>query len=505
LDLETRQATESLSAYIKQAWHVIEPSTDYLHNWHIDAISEYLEAVTAGQITRLLINIVPRYMKSIAVTVMWPTWEWIKRPELRYLFASYSGLLSTKHSVDRRNIIQSDWYQERFGHIYELTSDQNVKTEYQNDKQGVMVSTGFGGSATGKGGDRVIVDDPHNPDEVESDVQREGDLRFFNRSLSTRLNDKKKGVMVVVMQRLHERDISARCLELGYTHLCLPAEAEQKTTIVLPVSKKAIVRESGELLWPEREGEKEIEQAKKSLGSYGYAAQYQQRPSPAEGGLLKRHWWQYWKPKNSDLPPIAVKQPDGSFKSYDPVELPSEFDEILQSWDMSFKDEKAAKGGKPDFVAAGVWGRKGANKYRLDEICERMDFPSTCSAVIALSKAWPKAKAKLVEDKANGSAVIATLKNKISGLIAVEPEGGKIVRANAVAPEIESGNVFLPHPMLKAWTESFIEECGVFPNGANDDRVDEMTQALNRMRDGKVSLKDVVPASTTSHSTWDIE
>jgi predicted phage terminase large subunit-like protein len=152
---------------------------------------------------------------------------------------------------------------------------------------------------------------------------------------------------------------------------------------------------------------------------------------------------------------------------------------------MSFKDEKAAKGGKPDFVAAGVWGKAGANKFRLAEVHERMDFPKTCSAVEALSKAYPKARAKLVEDKANGAAVIAQLRNKIPGLIPVEPEGGKIVRANAVAPEIESGNVYLPHPQLAVWTEAFIEECAAFPNGANDDRVDEMTQALNWMQTKK--------------------
>jgi predicted phage terminase large subunit-like protein len=443
-------------------------------------MAEYLEAVTANQITRLLINVVPRYMKSIAVTVMWPTWEWLKKPEYRYLFASYSSLLSTKHSLDRRNVIQSEWYQGNFGHIYQLTSDQNVKNEYQNSAQGVMVSTGFGGSATGKGGNRVVVDDPHNPDEVESDVQRESDVRFFDRSLSTRLNDKRFGAIVVVMQRLNERDISARCLELGYTHLCLPAEADKRITVILPMSKREIVREQGDILWPEREGKVELEAAKKALGSYGYAGQYQQRPSPAEGGMLKRHWWQYWKPKGSDFPPVMVKQPDGTWKSVEAVELPDSFDEQIQSWDMAFKDEKAAKGGKPDFVVGQVWGKKAADKFLLEQVKDRLDFPNTCFAVKALSSAWPKTTAKLVEDKANGPAVIAALKNTITGLIAVEPEGGKVARVNSVSPEIESGNVYLPHPMIKDWVNAFIESSAAFPNAANDDEQDAMSQALLR-------------------------
>jgi predicted phage terminase large subunit-like protein len=475
-----------LKSYIEDSWHVVEPSTPFIPNWHIDVISDHLEAVSAGDIRNLLINLPPRHMKSLLVSVFWPTWEWIKRPQMRFLFASYAQSLSKRDSLKCRRIIESTYYQSRFGHIYKLTSDQNEKMRFENNKTGYRVATSVGGAATGEGGDFLICDDPHNAQEAQSDTMRENALTWWDETMSTRLNNPKKGAKVIVMQRLHEQDLSGHVLEQGgYEHLCLPAEYEPRAFVCLAGLSHDPRTEPGELLWEGHFGQEEIDSLKRSLGSYGAAGQLQQRPSPAEGGMLKRHWWQYWKPKGSDLPPVMVKQPDGSFKNYDAVELPESFDGVIQSWDMSFKDEKAAKGGKPDFVAAGVWGKAGANKFRLAEVHERMDFPKTCSAVEALSKAYPKARAKLVEDKANGAAVIAQLRNKIPGLIPVEPEGGKIVRANAVAPEIESGNVYLPHPQLAVWTEAFIEECAAFPNGANDDRVDEMTQALNWMQTKK--------------------
>jgi len=218
-------AQESLSTFIRQAWPIIEPKSEYLQNWHIDAISEHLQAITDGKINKLLINMPPRHGKSILVSVMWPVWEWIRNPSGRWLFASYAGSLSTKHSLDRRTILQSEWYKANWGHVFRISGDQNLKTEYQNDRRGVMVATSVGGTATGKGGSRIVVDDPHNPMEAESDVQRESAIRFFDLTLSTRLDDLKTGAIVVVMQRVHEKDLSGHLLNQGgWEHLCLPSE-----------------------------------------------------------------------------------------------------------------------------------------------------------------------------------------------------------------------------------------------------------------------------------------
>jgi predicted phage terminase large subunit-like protein len=469
------RARGALSVYIRQAWPVIEPTTEYLHNWHIDAIAEYLEAVTAGQITRLLINMPPRYMKSIAVTIMWPTWEWLRKPSMRWMFASYSADLSTRHSVDRRRIIESAWYQERWGNVYQMTTDQNVKTEYENNRRGYMVATSVGGSSTGRGGGRIVVDDPHNPRGAESDTQRQATITYFDRTLSTRLDDKKSGAIVIVMQRLHEKDLSAHALELGYEHLSLPAEAEKRTLITLP-SGREIVREAGDLLWTEREGPKELAEARKTLGSYGYAGQYQQQPSPTEGGIFKRIWWRFWHYPDKPLPPVLMEVPGGEYHKCPVMPLPVTFDEQLLSWDMAFKDLATS-----DYVVGQAWGRNGADKFLLDQVRERLDMPATVLAVKNLAAKWPDATRKLVEDKANGPAVISTLQHNVTGLIAVTPDGGKVARAQAVSPECESGNVYLPHPAIAPWVLDFIERFAKFPNVAFDDEIDTATQALNKM------------------------
>jgi predicted phage terminase large subunit-like protein len=393
-------------------------------------------------------------MKSNGVTVMFPTWMWIDWAESRWLFASYSASLSTKHSIDRRTIIQSDYYRRRWGHKYRLAGDQNLKTEYSNSRRGTMIATSVGGTATGKGGDFIIVDDPQNPEEAESDTEREKGIRFFDQTLSTRLDDLKKGVIIVVMQRLHEMDLTGHILaEIGgYEHLKLPGEFETKTTIVMP-GGKSIVKEQGDLLCPDRMGRKELDALKKSLGSYGYGCQVLQEPSPKAGGMFKRDKWKFYRVAPS-------------------------FDQIIESWDCTFKDLDASKGKKVDFVCGQVWGRKLADFYLLDQFLAQVDFPGTLQAIITLSAKWPLARTKLVEDKANGPAVVAMLKGKVPGIREVSPEGGKISRANAVAPLQEAGNVYLPDPLLAPWVHDYIECFAKFPRVPFDDQVDATSQAL---------------------------
>jgi predicted phage terminase large subunit-like protein len=215
---------------------------------------------------------------------------------------------------------------------------------------------------------------------------------------------------------------------------------------------------------------------KKELGSRGYTAQIQQRPIPADGGMLKPHSWQYWQPRGANLPPVPVRMPDGTIEMRKAVELPDNFDLQSQSWDMSFKDTKNA-----DFVVGLVLAALGANRYVLDLKRDRLDFPGTLAAVRRLSARWPLAQQKLVEDRANGPAVIQMLRQEIGGFIAVNPEGGKVCRAAAASPLLESGNWYLPHPNLFPWVAEFIGECSAFPGGAHDDQVDAWSQGANHM------------------------
>jgi predicted phage terminase large subunit-like protein len=255
---------------------------------------------------------------------------------------------------------------------------------------------------------------------------------------------------VLVMTRWHSQDL-AGLLTAEMTEgtgeqwevISLPAEAEEND---------ALGREVGAWLWPDRFSPEEYAATKSAVGSRAWAALYQQRPSPEEGGLIKRQWFQYY------------------------TVVPAHFDTILQSWDCTFKDLKSS-----DYVVGQVWGQVGADKYLLDQVRDKMDLPKTLMAVRRMSVKWPQARLKLIEDKANGPAVIQMLKKEISGLVAVNPEGGKVARVNAICPDIESGNVWLPHKSIAHWIELFVEECAVFPNGANDDQVDAMSQGLNRM------------------------
>lgn len=360
-------------------------------------ICEYLEAVSAGEITRLVINLPPRYMKSLLVSVLWPTWEWLTPPHTRWLFASYSASLSAQHAVDRRTVLQSDWYTGHWGDRFALTSDQNEKTAYRNDKRGAMIATSVGGSVTGKGDNRIVIDDPHNPTQAESDLQRQQAIDFFQMSLSTRLDDKRHGAIVVIMQRLHTRDLTAVCLEQGYIHLKVPAEAETSATITFPRSGRTLEREVGNILWPAREDHQELAAQKAALGAYAYAGQYQQTPSPRGGGLFKRDWWRF----------------------YD--ELPAGCREFAQFWDLSFKG-----GDEHDFVVGFVAARHGANIYLVDRYKKHAGFQETLTAIRTMKLRHPEATAIFIEDKANGPAIIDSLRHEIGGIIAVNPEGGEV-------------------------------------------------------------------------------
>jgi len=455
--LLTREAEQSLYRYVCQAWAILEPDTPFLSNWHLEYVVEHLEAVTAGQITRLLINLPPRYMKSLLVSVLWPTWEWIRVPQQRWIFASHTETLSSKHSVDRRTVLQSSWYQQHWGTRVRLASDQNVKHEFMNTRRGHMIATSIGGAVTGKGGNRIVVDDPHNPLQVDSDAYRESVLTYFTRTLSTRLDNKNVDAIVVVMQRLHERDLAALCLDLGFTHVCLPAEAEEPTRLVYPRSTRVYNRMPGDVLWPEREGPAVLAKQKIALGSAAYAAQYQQRPSPAGGLLFRQDWFKFY----DDLPQV---------------------DSWLQSWDMTFKDSPSS-----DFVVGLQAARKGADIYLVDRRKGQWAFTDTCRQVVALSQRYPKTTAILIEDAANGPAIINVLNRQVAGIIAVTPQGGKFARAQAASPTVEAGNVWLPNPRPhgrlipeRAWVEDFIHQCCTFPTGAHDDDVDAFTQLIAR-------------------------
>jgi predicted phage terminase large subunit-like protein len=462
---------------VAQAWHVLEPGTPFVDGIHVHAICEHLQAVTEGKIRNLIINVPPGHAKSLLTAVFWPAWVWIDHPESRWLFSSYREPLATRDSLKCRRLIESDWYQERWGARYQLTGDQNQKSRFENTATGYRVVVPMY-SGTGERGDYVVVDDPHSVDQAESDVERRNAIDWWNGSMATRLNNLSTGHMIVIQQRLHEADLTGDLLTKGgYELLCLPAEFDPERQCSTSIGWTDPRTELGELLWPGRVTQEHLARLKVSLGSYRYAGQYQQRPSPAEGGIFKRASWRFWRPAHLELPPVQVRTSNGEVLSIQAVPVPAQFDRMIQSWDTAFKDLATS-----DYVVGQVWGALKADRFLLDQRRDRMDLPATKKALKQLTELWPKAGTKLVEDKANGPAIIQELKHEIAGLTEVNPEGGKIARAHAVSSQIESGNVYLPHPAIAPWVDAFIEEAAAFPTGRNDDQVDAMTQSLNWLR-----------------------
>jgi predicted phage terminase large subunit-like protein len=483
-----------------QAWSLLEPGTEFVAGLHVDAICAHLQAVSEGRIRNLIINVPPGHAKSLLTAVFWPAWVWIDHPETRWLFSSYREPLATRDSVKCRRLIESEWYQRRWGERYQLAEDQNQKQRFENSRSGYRVVVPLG-AGTGERGDYVVVDDPHSVDQAESDTTRSAAVEWWNGSMATRLNDPKSGHMVVIQQRLHEADLTGDLLQKGgYELLCLPAEFEPERRCSTCIGWTDPRTQVGQLLWPQRIDQAALEGLKTTLGSYRYAGQCQQRPAPAGGGMLKRHWWRYWQPRGANLPPVPVKMPDGTIEQRRAAVLPSQFDAQLQSWDMAFKDSH-----KADFVVGQVQAAQGADRYLLDQVRDRLDLPGTLLAVRRLSARWPQVTTKLVEDKANGPAVVQSLRHEIGGFIEVNPAGGKVSRAAAASAQLESGNWYLPHPLVAPWVEPFIGECAAFPSGANDDQVDAWSQGAKRLlavRPKMVKAPEITPWAPRPGRTW---
>lgn len=415
---------------------------------HHALVCEALDKVIRGEIDRLMIWMPPQHGKSMCVTETFPSYYLGHYPDRHVIEASYNDDYARKFG--RKNREKVTEYGRR---LWDLTLSQ-VNFGQSNwdlgNHRGGMLSVGIGGAATGAGADLLIIDDPiKNREEADSATYRNKLWDEYTSTFRTRVHP--GGAIIVVMTRWHEDDICGRLLNPEY------GEPENWTILKLPGvcedEDDLLGRQIGEPLWPEMGYDSAwLEKQKTAVGSYAFAGLYQQRPAPAEGGILKRAWFKFYEV------------------------LPDNISRSVQSWDCTFKDAKSS-----DFVAGHVWAQAGPNYYLLDRVHDRMGIADTMQAIRTLTYKHPTAFGKLVEDKANGTAVIELLRKEISGLIPIDPQGGKVVRAQAIAPYAEAGNIYLPHPKIAPWVHDFLEECAAFPNAAHDDDVDAMTQAINYM------------------------
>jgi predicted phage terminase large subunit-like protein len=456
----------TLQDFVHQAWTHLEPVSPLVWNWHLDLICDYLTLIKNNQfkekcgeeIEGIIFNVPPRTMKSLLISVFFPIWLWTVDPSRRFMFVSYSEKLSTQHSVFRRSLIESEWYQQRWSKVFSLSRDQNVKSHYENSRRGTMFSTGMQATATGMGGDILIFDDPLNPEQAISQLEREAVNLRFDTTFRSRINDPATGIKIIIMQRLHELDLTGHVLEREshrWKHVSLPAIAEKDETWKFP-SGQVVVKKAGNLLWPQRLSESFLRSQRVGMGSWAFNGQYQQSPAPQDGGIVKRAWVRFYR------------------------ELPEHFEFMVQSWDCTFSG-----GADNDFVAGQVWARSAGKYYMLPyRTYERLDFGPTMAAIKSCHGKFPRAHAILIEDKANGPAIISELQKEIAGIVAVNPEGGKIARAQATAPLWEAGSIELPDPQIfgATWMEDYLHNICAFPKAAHDDDMDATSQALIYMR-----------------------
>lgn len=414
----------------------------YKHLPHTEYIADTLQKIADGEQKYVIVELPPRHGKSMTITETFPSYFIGKNPNKRVIATAYSEGLARKFGRLNRNKLQE------FGvNLFNVSTanDNSTATNWSLDSNnGGMVATGIGGSITGEGADLLIIDDPiKNNEDAQSQTIRNKIWAEWETTLSTRLH--KGASVIVVMTRWHEDDIVGRLLEhspYNWERIRMPAIAEDEDDL--------LSREIGEPLAQELGYDNEWAEFKKQeVGSRVWNSLYQQRPSASEGNIFKREWWQFYN------------------------RLPKMYDKMIISWDLTFKDADTS-----DYVVGQVWVKHKADRYLVDVVRDKMDFPDTLQAVKNLAKKYPRVREILIEDKANGPAVISSIQREIKGVIPIKPKESKIARAQAVTPEIESGNVFLPEG--KDFTYDLIEECASFPNGAHDDQVDALSQALNR-------------------------
>lgn len=489
----------SLHDFFKEfAWPIIEPRREFVDNWHLRAISEHLEAVTRREIKRLVINVPFRTSKSTLVSVAWPAWVWAQDPDFnpyagpqhQWLCGSYAEKLAIRDSLKMRRLITHPDYQALWGARVKLDNSQNQKVRFQNHNNGYRIAFGMTGGVMGDGGDTLLIDDPHDRQGANSDAEREGALTTYDEALSTRLNDPMDGAQVIIMQRLHKKDLSGHVLaQGGWVHLMLPMEYEKERHCKTSIGFEDPRKEEGELLWPARFDRATVDKTKRVLGTYGAAGQLQQRPSPAGGGILRVSEFKLW--------PVKAPNPDIFF--------------ILQSYDTAFTEKT-----ENDPTACTVWGigehvtvhgdKKTVKNFAilLDAWFDHMAYPKAREKLIEdwnaeyggikddLSHPPRRPDVVLVEDKGSGISLLQDLRAAGVPVHGYNPgKADKIARAHMTAPLLESNDIYVFESRKESgkpvtWARPFISQCELFPNDDHDDFVDTFTQAMIYMRDTKL-------------------
>jgi predicted phage terminase large subunit-like protein len=453
--IEAELGKRSLKQFVHAAWPILEPEVPLCWNWHLDVLCQLLEDVTYGKRERLIINVPPGTMKSLLVNVLWPAWTWTHTPEKRFMSAAYQRELSQRDTLKMRDVITHPWYTKHYG--LELRSDQAVKTWFINAKAGWRIGTSTTGKATGEHPDIIIIDDPHKADDAKSELKRETVNNWFSQTVSTR--GVTRGVaIVIIMQRLHEEDMSGKLLDAGsdWEHVMFPMRYEAERA-----DKRDPRTKEGELLWPTLFPEKIVKRMETELGQYGTAGQLQQRPAPLEGGLFKRGWF-----KKVDAPPAHAIR--------------------CRGWDTAAtEDDGDYTVGVKISVADGI--------FYVEDVERGQWGPSTVEQVMQDTTQADGIEVRQREEKEPGSAGVTVIASRAKLLVGydyagVPLTGDKETRARPFRAQAEAGNVRL---VRGEWNEAYLQELCVFPNGSHDDQVDGSSCAFNELTTGAGVIQQV--------------
>lgn len=541
-DPDADREAQFLGDFIRQAWPIVEPATPFIKGRHLDAIVKHLEAVTRGDIRQLLINIPPRHMKSLAVSVFWPVWEWITHPHRRWLYASYAQSLSIRDAVRSRRLIESHWFQSRWRDRFALCGDQNQKMRYDNDRGGCRIATSVEGSATGEGGDRVVADDPHNVTERESDAIRTATLEWWDQTMSTRLNDPRSGARIIVMQRVHEKDLSAHVMEQGgYVHLFLPAEFEPGRKCVTSLPWEDWRTDENQLLWPERITQSEISDFKLRLGPAGYAGQFQQRPTPAGGNRFKAEWFRYYtiaaqtgrtcsatppagpcaddvetegsKPDLRDraAPHPALRARGGTGQDA-PVAYrlaqPTGITQSVRSSDchrfavMDPAGSEPAQNSRPCYTVIQVWDITPAHDMLLvHQYRTQVQTPDATDAAERIARQF-QVEFLGVEKDGIGLGIVQTLKRRGITIKPIKARGSKEARSETAEIRMAAGQIYFPQGTDFLW--DLEQELIQFPMSDYCDQVDALAHAA-RLVQQRTPMGASVPTPDENVPSQDAE
>lgn len=446
----------SFYEFFKQAWHIVEPAIELSSNWHhkyiCDALQEEAERIIAKKpkTKDIIINVPFRSTKSLIVTVMFPVWSWIRDPKLRFITSSYSANLSIELATKSRDIIFSEWFKSRWGTIFHIKKDQNLKERYENNHMGMRRATSVGGTVTGQGGDFLIVDDPLSPQMANSATERENANEWYRTTFYSRLNSPKIGVRIIIMQRVHEDDLSGFLLDretrLNYNHICIPATIDGE---VKPKKLENFYDDNG-LFWEERFGQDVLDDYKKSLGSYGYAGQLMQTPTPLDSGMIRQEWFKIDRYREDGVVNFVIDPAYTANQKNDPSALLA----------YIYKD----------------------NKWQIID-CTNVykEFPDLVKFIPQwVTKNGYTNKSRIfVEPKASGKSIVQTLIRE-TGLNVREdkpPTKDKVARVADISATLESGRVGL---LQGGWNNEFLDQLTKFPSAKHDDMVDCLVMAVNK-------------------------